>query len=178
MTWVRHTRYNCGRALSVFADFIDDIMPDASEVAQFNEEKEEKHKSYKRHTQTNVFAHSEVVDSMKTRACWKCKSEQHRYEHLRDLPMQDKCSKIPRMLIGLDQLHLFAPLESRIGQPDEPIGVRTKLGWTIYGPKPEKNSIEYAQLHPSRQILNENLHDAIRESYRIEETGISSAIVA
>ncbi|XP_049294184.1 uncharacterized protein LOC125769493 [Anopheles funestus] len=359
MQWVRYKRYNCGRVLGVFANFIDEIMTDASEVAKFEEKKDERHRTHKRQVQANVFAHSEMTDqSAKMKTCWMCKSEQHRvrdcdkfksnavsgrlelvsklnlcksclnshkgtcrftkrctfdncneehhpllhqqkaenanegcnahrdtrketifrvvavtlragditydttafldegssvtmledgvadklqvkgdhepftiswtaemtrreensrkvnillsatgspeqfelrgirtvsklvipkqelsltkvkaqYEHLKDIPIQDKCAKVPRMLIGLDHLHLFAPIESRIGQPNEPIGVKTKLGWTIYGPKPEKKpQVEYIHFHTTGQISNEKLHDVIRDCYRIEESGISSA---
>ncbi|XP_053691758.1 uncharacterized protein LOC128740249 [Sabethes cyaneus] len=57
------------------------------------------------------------------------------YKHLQNLPVLDYAMEPPKILIGLKHLHLFAPLESRVGKPGEPIAVRTKLGWTIYGPQ-------------------------------------------
>ncbi|XP_053698802.1 uncharacterized protein LOC128745752 [Sabethes cyaneus] len=58
-----------------------------------------------------------------------------RYPHLQGLPVQDYNREEPKMMIGLDNLSVFAPLESKVGQPGEPIGVRSKLGWTVYGPE-------------------------------------------
>nr|XP_029709412.1 uncharacterized protein LOC109433286 [Aedes albopictus] len=61
-----------------------------------------------------------------------------RYRHLSEVPKKDFPSEVPTILIGLDNLHLFAPLESRIGKPREPIAVRSKMGWSIYGPDQQK----------------------------------------
>lgn len=56
-----------------------------------------------------------------------------RFKHLKGLPVEDCQNGLPRILIGLKYLHMYAPVESRVGQPGEPIGDRTILGWTIYG---------------------------------------------
>ncbi|XP_039435604.2 uncharacterized protein LOC120417569 [Culex pipiens pallens] len=61
-----------------------------------------------------------------------------KYTHLSGVPLEDLPSGVPTILIGLDNLHLFAPLESRIGQPCEPIAVRSKVGWTVYGTEKRK----------------------------------------
>ncbi|XP_055634214.1 uncharacterized protein LOC129774494 [Toxorhynchites rutilus septentrionalis] len=56
------------------------------------------------------------------------------YPHLQDLSVVDFQHTVPQILIGLKDVHLCAPLESRIGKAEEPIAVRSKLGWTIFGP--------------------------------------------
>lgn len=56
-----------------------------------------------------------------------------RYPWMADLRPEDYELQRPTILIGLDNLHLFAPLDSRIGKPGEPIAVQTLLGWTVYG---------------------------------------------
>lgn len=56
-----------------------------------------------------------------------------RYPWMANLEVDDYELQKPTILIGLDNLHLFAPLDSRIGNPGNPIAVQTKLGWTVYG---------------------------------------------
>lgn len=61
----------------------------------------------------------------------------NKYSHLRELQEAEYEQGVPQILIGLKDVHLCAPLESKIGKPDEPIAVRSKLGWSIYGPVSE-----------------------------------------
>ncbi|XP_055590946.1 uncharacterized protein LOC129743028 [Uranotaenia lowii] len=77
-----------------------------------------------------------------------------KYRHLNGVPLTSTKMEVPRVLIGLDNLHLFAPLESKIGAPGEPIAVRSALGWTIYGPD---------------NLNNRELHDLMAEQYAQEE---------
>lgn len=97
-----------------------------------------------------------------------------RYDHLRDIPFVEHHMDVPRILIGLDNLHLFAPLESRIGAPGEPIAVRSLLGWTIYGPEEKRKSTKtYVNHHVIQTISNQDIHDMIRKQYTLDETYIS-----
>ncbi|XP_058449016.1 uncharacterized protein LOC131428977 [Malaya genurostris] len=98
-----------------------------------------------------------------------------RYPHLAGLSVTDHSSEEPAILIGLDNLHLFAPLESRVGKGDEPIAGRSKLGWTIYGPQQRKSSAEtFLNLHSVTQASNQELHDMIRTQYTLDEAGVTS----
>ncbi|XP_058448834.1 uncharacterized protein LOC131428811 [Malaya genurostris] len=93
-----------------------------------------------------------------------------RYSHLTGLSVSEHSSNVPTILIGLDNLHLFAPLESRIGKPGEPIAVRSVLGWTVYGPEREKPRVEtFLNLHLTRPASNQELHDMMRSQYVLEE---------
>ncbi|XP_055622535.1 uncharacterized protein LOC129766105 [Toxorhynchites rutilus septentrionalis] len=97
-----------------------------------------------------------------------------RYEHLHGIPVVDHNSDVPRVLIGLDNLHLFAPLESRIGAPGEPIAVRSLLGWTIYGPEDKRiSSKAYINHHVIQAISNQDIHDLFQIQYKLDEGGIS-----
>nr|XP_049464882.1 uncharacterized protein LOC125907316 [Anopheles coluzzii]XP_049466971.1 uncharacterized protein LOC125908319 [Anopheles coluzzii] len=60
---------------------------------------------------------------------------QQQYPHLKGVPIEEAANEPVRILLGLDNLHLFAPMESKIGKPGEPIAVKSKIGWSIYGPK-------------------------------------------
>uniref|UniRef100_A0A182XPK9 Peptidase aspartic putative domain-containing protein n=1 Tax=Anopheles quadriannulatus TaxID=34691 RepID=A0A182XPK9_ANOQN len=59
------------------------------------------------------------------------------YHYLQGLPVKAYEDGVPRMLIGLANVDLMKPLDTRSGQPGEPIAVKTVLGWAIYGPHGE-----------------------------------------
>ncbi|XP_065089673.1 uncharacterized protein LOC135710890 [Ochlerotatus camptorhynchus] len=102
----------------------------------------------------------------------------NRYSHLTGVPVKDFPSGLPTILVGLDNLHLFAPLESRVGKPNEPIAVRSKMGWTIYGSEKLKPSVKtYLNLHSVTPVSNQELHDLMREQYVLDEKAITSFAV-
>ncbi|XP_065087100.1 uncharacterized protein LOC135708850 [Ochlerotatus camptorhynchus] len=86
-----------------------------------------------------------------------------RYPHLRDLPIMESGPDEPKIMIG---------------QPGEPIGVRTKLGWTIYGPE-KLIRMEDARVnfHTTCSVTNQELHDIIRVQYSLEEMGVPASAV-
>ncbi|XP_062538577.1 uncharacterized protein LOC134206858 [Armigeres subalbatus] len=100
------------------------------------------------------------------------------YSHLRDLPIADVPQTTPQILIGLKDIHLYAPIESRIGRPEEPIAVRSKLGWTVYGPT-GANATEGGIVghHACSSVTNQELHDLLKSQYTLEESGISVALL-
>ncbi|XP_062533423.1 uncharacterized protein LOC134202455 [Armigeres subalbatus] len=90
-----------------------------------------------------------------------------------------RCSQTtPQILIGLKDIHLYAPIESRIGRPEEPIAVRSKLGWTVYGPT-GANATEGGIVghHACSSVTNQELHDLLKSQYTLEESGISVALL-
>uniref|UniRef100_A0A182VPU0 Peptidase aspartic putative domain-containing protein n=1 Tax=Anopheles minimus TaxID=112268 RepID=A0A182VPU0_9DIPT len=54
------------------------------------------------------------------------------WEHLKGLPIVEYNDVQPRLMIGLDNLHLAVPIKTREGQPGDPVGVKTRLGWCVY----------------------------------------------
>ncbi|XP_055632856.1 uncharacterized protein LOC129773285 [Toxorhynchites rutilus septentrionalis] len=99
-----------------------------------------------------------------------------RYPHLQDLRVDDYDKGEPKIMIGLDNMYVFAPLESRIGQPGEPIAVRSKLGWTVYGSENRNSStVALVNFHDAGTTTNQQLHDMIRSQYLLDETGITPA---
>ncbi|XP_055614982.1 uncharacterized protein LOC129761291 [Toxorhynchites rutilus septentrionalis] len=98
-----------------------------------------------------------------------------RYPHLAELPVNDFPTGQAAILIGLDNLHLFAPLESRVGKQNEPIAVRSRIGWTVYGPEKRKPSVStFLNLHTVTAVSNQELHDLMRNQYMLEEPNFSS----
>ncbi|XP_058811010.1 uncharacterized protein LOC131675893 [Topomyia yanbarensis] len=100
------------------------------------------------------------------------------YPHLRDIPVKDYTLEEPKLMIGLDNVHLFAPIESRIGQPGDPIGVKSLLGWTVYEPVKQQPSMQdaYMNLHDVIPVTNQDLHDILRNQFVLEEAGISAVV--
>ncbi|XP_065091440.1 uncharacterized protein LOC135712376 [Ochlerotatus camptorhynchus] len=100
------------------------------------------------------------------------------YSHLHGVPVTDFQQATPQILIGLKDIHLYAPIESRIGRPEEPIAVRSKLGWTVYGPTGlEKMDGGMVGHHRCSTLSNQELHDLLRNNYTLEESGISVALL-
>ncbi|XP_065085675.1 uncharacterized protein LOC135707720 [Ochlerotatus camptorhynchus] len=101
-----------------------------------------------------------------------------KFDHLKDLPLADGLSGMPRILIGLDNIHLFAPIESRIGNLGEPIAVRSKLGWAVYGPNSnEKRHEAFVGHHEGECITNQELHNLLRDHFSVEDIGITASTV-
>lgn len=93
------------------------------------------------------------------------------YSHLRGLRVANHSGEEPRILIGLDNAFLLAPLESRVGDINEPIATRSHLGWTIYGPKYGTNPNQFIGQHDGS--TNQELHDMIQSFFKVEESGIT-----
>lgn len=63
------------------------------------------------------------------------KGLQHKYKHLKSLPLKPFTDVHPLLLIGSDCPHLVTPIEPvRLGPPGGPAAVKTRLGWTLQGP--------------------------------------------
>ncbi|XP_062710672.1 uncharacterized protein LOC134288807 [Aedes albopictus] len=92
------------------------------------------------------------------------------YEHMRGLPIESYDGQ-PQLLIGVNNIHAFAPIEAKVGTPVEPIAVRTKLGWTVYGPRQETSATADKYLGYHRQITNVGLPpELLKSHYALEES--------
>ncbi|XP_055615268.1 uncharacterized protein LOC129761557 [Toxorhynchites rutilus septentrionalis] len=100
-----------------------------------------------------------------------------KYRHLKGLPVTDYALSTPMLLIGLKHIEFFAPIESRIGQPGEPIAVRSKLGWTVYGPQGTNREAGFVGQHSCIGLSNEELHDLLKSQYALDEKGGSVKIM-
>ncbi|XP_039451485.2 uncharacterized protein LOC120430439 [Culex pipiens pallens] len=99
-----------------------------------------------------------------------------RFKHLRGLPLADYANGTPQILIGLKHLHVYAPLESRIGNPGEPIAVRTQLGWTIYGPQAGDDVVSgYTGHHAAGNLSDHDLQELLRRHFTLEDSGLAVA---
>uniref|UniRef100_A0A182PWJ2 Uncharacterized protein n=1 Tax=Anopheles epiroticus TaxID=199890 RepID=A0A182PWJ2_9DIPT len=93
-----------------------------------------------------------------------------RYKHLSDIPVSDEVQHAPQMIIGLNNIELFAALEIRVGKAGEPVAVRYKLGWTVYGvDNGATTSHVVINVHCITAMTNRELHDAVRSQYQLEQ---------
>ncbi|XP_062540907.1 uncharacterized protein LOC134208955 [Armigeres subalbatus] len=92
-----------------------------------------------------------------------------RFNHLQGLFVDEQKDVEPTILIGLDNLDLMVPLESRIGGSGEPVGLRCKLGWTISGPVASIVSDGFCGVHQ----CDISLDQALRNYFTIEEAGVT-----
>ncbi|XP_062703529.1 uncharacterized protein LOC134285982 [Aedes albopictus] len=100
------------------------------------------------------------------------------FRHLRDAEIPSYELDTPKLLIGIDNMHLIAPLASRIGEKGEPIAVKCNLGWTVYGPRP--NIV--ADLHflghhrcvcEKCSKADQDLNRMLQDNFQLEAVGIS-----
>ncbi|XP_038106476.1 uncharacterized protein LOC119766148 [Culex quinquefasciatus] len=101
-----------------------------------------------------------------------------KYQHLKDLPVADYRSGAPKILIGLKHLHVYAPLESRVGKAGEPIAVRTHLGWTVYGPQDDRDqTIAFSGHHDVLHAADLELHELLKNYFVQEESGVQVSLL-
>ncbi|XP_053692624.1 uncharacterized protein LOC128741073 [Sabethes cyaneus] len=91
------------------------------------------------------------------------------YDHMRGLPISSYDGR-PAILIGLSNIHAFAPLEAKIGTISEPIAVRCQLGWTVYGPRRASLESQGHYLGYHQEVSNEDLHDLLKNHHALEES--------
>uniref|UniRef100_A0A182PX74 CCHC-type domain-containing protein n=1 Tax=Anopheles epiroticus TaxID=199890 RepID=A0A182PX74_9DIPT len=101
--------------------------------------------------------------------------------YLQGLPVKAYEDGVPRLLIGLEDVDLMKPLETRSGQPGEPIAVKTVLGWAVYGPlgsQVQERQAATCNVHnPVRQRCDDKdaaLNETLRRYFTLEETGVST----
>ncbi|XP_075157943.1 uncharacterized protein LOC142231210 [Haematobia irritans] len=98
-----------------------------------------------------------------------------RYRHLRQLPIKSYEDAVPKLLIGLNHFDLGVSIQIREGAQHEPVAVRTKLGWLIYGTmaEPENTSKHFLNFHVCDCVENdEHLDDLVRSFYSLESIGV------
>lgn len=101
----------------------------------------------------------------------------NQYNHLKGIPIEEYTNARPEILIGLDNHFLMSPIEVVEGEPTEPIAIRTRLGWTVFGNADVLEKETYAVNLHTRDT--NDLHDLVEGYFAMESIGIrgSSKIV-
>lgn len=109
LDWVRFKRYSRGSPLRMFTDFIDDVVSDVSEVADFSmmaphEQVHQKNRNEKRREYVHVHnAPSRVESSVVSKVskpCWVCKRSDHKVRFCDDfkkLPATERFKLVEKL---------------------------------------------------------------------------------
>ncbi|XP_058456935.1 uncharacterized protein LOC131434288 [Malaya genurostris] len=121
-----------------------------------------------------------TIDNLQIRPQTLLISElQQRFRHLLGLPIESYNLVSPRILIGLDHASLGFAMKSREGQRNEPIAVKTRLGWIVFGSCVEGTRAEqYVNYHtlqvcPCNREEGEDLHETVKSYFALDSLGIS-----
>ncbi|XP_065076509.1 uncharacterized protein LOC135700047 [Ochlerotatus camptorhynchus] len=99
------------------------------------------------------------------------------YPHLKDLPIASYQDVRPRILIGMKDQHLSLVLKSREGIRNQPIAVKTRLGWTVCGGgnQDDASNLVHSVFHvcPCESQTDEDLHKAMKEYFAIDSLGVA-----
>ena len=89
--------------------------------------------------------------------------ELSKFEHLKDIKLSNFYDAKPLILLGLRHSYFTAPEETRKGvSPDQPIAIRTPLGWSVYGSSKtdkENFSLSIQEIEHETPSLEKMLND-------------------
>ena len=106
------------------------------------------------------------------------------YPHLKDLKIPKVEDPIAGILIGVDCIDLFRPIEVRYGEQNQPMSIRTPLGWSFLGPHSRNctedliNSI-CAHVQDEDYIVfkskDDDLYELVERSLTLEEWNLKES---
>ncbi|XP_062538070.1 uncharacterized protein LOC134206384 [Armigeres subalbatus] len=99
-----------------------------------------------------------------------------RYRYLQGLPIVGYEKAVPRLLIGVNNARLTVPLQIREGGQSEPIAVKTRLGWCLFGGR-GKETPHSLNFHTCECSSDQDLHNAVKDYFAMENIGVTSSVV-
>lgn len=97
------------------------------------------------------------------------------YSHLIGIPINSYMNVRPRIIIGMDNIHLARFMDCREGRKYQPVAAKTPLGWVVYGPC-STNERKNTQTEHSFHICKcEQLHNAVKDYFSFDSIGIQAA---
>lgn len=79
---------------------------------------------------------------------------QKKFAYLKGLPIDSYQKAKPTILIGVEHSHLLIPFERRSGKPNEPIAIKSKLGWFIFGNISASIQNHFSMIHQEEEMTN------------------------
>ncbi|XP_062541184.1 uncharacterized protein LOC134209208 [Armigeres subalbatus] len=104
---------------------------------------------------------------------------QAKYPYLKGLPLESYREISPRILIGLDHAKLGHAIKSREGKDHEPIAVKTRLGWMVFGNcTGEEKSERYVNHHSvhiceCKRDTDNDLHKVVKSYFSLDSLGVA-----
>ena len=124
----------------------------------------------------DVDGHSvHIKEAWTTKAMFRCNEqcvgENESAEHLKNIPFPDIKPSDVKILIGANVPEAHLQIESRVGAPNEPIAVKTKLGWTLIGIGKDVTDTSLVNVNLIARE-NEQLHTQVEQFWRTESFGV------
>ena len=94
-----------------------------------------------------------------------------KWSHLKDINIPEATSCDVSLLIGSDCMDIILPIETRCGPRGTPVGIHTKLGWTISGPLPNYLRTSKKVFHTYVQPPDEELDNQVKSWWHTEDFG-------
>lgn len=96
-----------------------------------------------------------------------------KFNYLKGLPIESYSAATPKVLIGLNNLNITISTKIKEGGKNEPIGLKTALGWTVFGPCGSNESTQYS-MHICECIETDNkIQQLVKQYFKIESLGIN-----
>ena len=96
---------------------------------------------------------------------------QEKWPHIADLELDEVSVTPVTLLVASDVPELIVPLETRCGPKGSPVGVRTKLGWTVSGRLPGYIEDGESVYKVHMATPDEVLHETVKTWWRTENFG-------
>ncbi|XP_058456660.1 uncharacterized protein LOC131434043 [Malaya genurostris] len=100
-----------------------------------------------------------------------------RYSFLQGLPIESYEEAMPGILIGVDNARLKLPLNKRDRGDSEPVAIKTRLGWTIFGGRRESGEPERLMIHVCNCSPDRELNDLMKDYFAMEDIGVYGVTV-
>ncbi|KAK3752078.1 hypothetical protein QZH41_005573 [Actinostola sp. cb2023] len=98
------------------------------------------------------------------------KKDIERWPHLQIIDIHMPRDRKVKLLIGCNVPEVFFAIEERRGEPGEPYGVRTPLGWTVFGPS-EKISDQ-----TSSQVYFATNEDSVQDEISLDDQSLATML--
>lgn len=100
------------------------------------------------------------------------------YPHLKNLPLTNSTNAKPKVLIGLQHIHLAQPVEEVRGGAGLPSAAKTKLGWVVYGPcgVVVNESATVLMLHEDERDALLQLENTVKDYFTTENFGVKLTV--
>ncbi|XP_062704112.1 uncharacterized protein LOC134286508 [Aedes albopictus] len=96
------------------------------------------------------------------------------YKHLQRLPVKSFERANPGLLIGLSNNHLLTTFKVREGKEQEPIAVKTRIGWVVCGSlRGAESQLQHRQMHICAETTDLDLHNYVEEFFSVESLGVA-----
>ncbi|XP_053686362.1 uncharacterized protein LOC128735909 [Sabethes cyaneus] len=99
----------------------------------------------------------------------------NQFKHLQGLPLSGYENAIPQLLIGVNNLRLTLPLKVKEGNINEPVAMKTRLGWCVFGGSGSHSS-PTLNFHVCACEPDRELHELVKNYFVLDDVGTEPAI--